>query len=96
MAKIYAGTAYNQVITLNPHDKRKQKSVIGALSREAIIQVAHNHSINTTFYASSKAITTADSEGSSELWRTYGKEKVIYLDVGCSGAGLVTYALSNG
>jgi len=43
MARIYAGTAYNQVIAVDAYDKRKQKTVLGALSREPIIQVSHSH-----------------------------------------------------
>lgn len=96
MARIYAGTAFNQVISVDSHDKRKQKTVFGAINREAIIQVAHSRYLDTTFYASAKAVTAVNQGDSSELVRMYGKEKIIFLDVGCKGTGLVTYVLSNG
>ena len=42
MTKIWAGTAFNQVIHFDIDDKQKKKVVFGAMSREPVIQVAHN------------------------------------------------------
>lgn len=56
MAKIYAGTSFNQVICIDGSDKKKQKLILGALKREPIISVSFSEYSGSTFYASSKKV----------------------------------------
>lgn len=55
MAKIYAGTAFNQVIHLDPSNKNK-KTVFGAMNREPIVQICHNSNLDLTMYISNKSL----------------------------------------
>lgn len=56
MPIILAGTGYNQVITFNPEEKRKQKVVFGALNRQPVISIAQNPYSGLIVYASAKHV----------------------------------------
>ena len=72
MTKIWAGTAFNQVIHFQSEDKQKKRSILGAMSREPVIEVSHSDELELTVYATSKTITSSRKENAREEVRVYG------------------------
>ena len=64
MTTIYAGTAYNQVLTFNSSKPPKDRKVYGAMSRDPVLSVSSYTNGGVT-YATSKAIHIARRDGSN-------------------------------
>jgi hypothetical protein len=58
MPRILAGTGYNQVILFDPNDKRKQKEVYGAASREPVLHLSYYSPSDFAVYASVKTLSS--------------------------------------
>ena len=62
MATIFIGTAYNQVVKVHTEDKRKTKTLYGAMARQPILHISHYSETNHTIYASPKSINSIQNE----------------------------------
>ena len=61
MATIFIGTAYNQLVKVHTEDKRKTKTVYGAMARQPILHISHYPETDHTIYASSKSINSVQN-----------------------------------
>jgi hypothetical protein len=81
MAYIYAGTAYNQVITFAPEDKKKHKSSYGPMAREIVNHISLDFNENRMFYATPKHINIALENGETTCIAESAKDtKIIGIE----------------
>lgn len=95
MPKVFAGTAYSQIIVFDPLNKRKQKEVFGAPARQPVLHLSHYQPSHLTLYSTSKTLTSLFQSQTNEILKIYSKETIVSATIS-SVSDQVEYALSNG